>query len=371
MSETVAPEAAATEAAQAADTAAEAATQAAATTERATEALEQVAEQDGALDGAAALKEAATDQGGTFADIVTQLDALGFSVADTRFSLWTVLVVVLVIVGVIVAARMSNWLARKAIARFTGLDPSQKLLSEKLISIAIWALAFFIAIDILGVDLTALAVFSGAMGLAIGFGLQKTFGNLIAGIILLMDRSIKPGDVIAIADQAGNETFGQIRKIGIRAVSITTRDKREYLIPNENLMINQVENWSYSSREVRMQVPVSISYKCDIKQAEALMLEAAAACKRVLKKPEPSVWLKEFGESSINFAIHCWIVDPEEGVGNVRSEVLKKLWDLFQANGIEIPFPQRDLNLRDTPELREVIGALRDAQPGESPTKKN
>ena len=226
MSEAVAPETAATEAAQAADAAAEAATQAAATTERATEALERAAEDDGALDGAAALRETVAGQGDTWSDIVMQLDAIGFSVGDSRFSLWTLLVVVLVIVGVIVFARLGNWLARKIIARFTGLDPSQKLLSEKLLSIAIWALAFFVAIDILGIDLTALAVFSGAMGLAIGFGLQKTFGNLIAGIILLMDRSIKPGDVIAITDQAGNETFGQIRKIGIRAVSITTRDER-------------------------------------------------------------------------------------------------------------------------------------------------
>jgi small-conductance mechanosensitive channel len=348
VSAAVAPETAATQAA----------TEATATTERGTAALERAADKDGALDGAAALKEAATDQGGTFADIVTQLDVIGFTVADSRFSLWTLLVVVLVIVGVIVFARLGNWLARKIIARFTGLDPSQKLLSEKLLSIAIWALAFFVAIDILGVDLTALAVFSGAMGLAIGFGLQKTFGNLIAGIILLMDRSIKPGDVIAITDQAGNETFGQIRKIGIRAVSITTRDQREYLIPNENLMINQVENWSYSSREVRMQVPVGISYHCDIKKAEELMLEAAAACKRVLKKPAPSVWLKEYGDSSVNFMIHCWIVDPEEGVGNVRSEVLKKLWELFQENGIEIPFPQRDLNLRDNEQFQQLVAAI-------------
>lgn len=359
MSEAVPPpEAAATEAAQAADQAADAAREASATTERAAAALEEAEGGDGVIDGAASLKETVADQGGTIGDIVHQLDAIGFSVVDTRFSLWSLLVLVLVIIGVIVFARVATWAAKAILARFTGLDPSQQLLGQKLLSIAIWALAFFVAIDILGVDLTALAVFSGAMGLAIGFGLQKTFGNLIAGIILLMDRSIKPGDVIAITDQAGNETFGQIRKIGIRAVSITTRDQREYLIPNENLMINQVENWSYSSREVRMQVPVGISYQCDIKRAEELMLEAAASCKRVLKKPAPSVWLNEYGDSSVNFMIHCWIVDPEEGIGNVRSEVLKKLWDLFQENGIEIPFPQRDLNLRDNEQFRQLLAAI-------------
>ena len=313
---------------------------------------------DPVLEGAAALREAAAEKGGALADIVTRLDAIGFDIVDTRFSLWSVLLVVLVIVGVFAFARAGTWLAHKAFGRLKHLDASQKLLGEKLLSIVVWALAIFIAIDILGIDLTALAVFSGAMGLAIGFGLQKTFGNLIAGIILLMDRSIKPGDVIAITDQAGNETFGQIRKIGIRAVSITTRDEREYLIPNENLMINQVENWSYSSREVRMQIPVGVSYNCDIKKAEQLMLEAAASSKRVLKKPAPSVWLKEYGDSSVNFVIHCWIVDPEEGIGNVRSEVLKRLWDLFHDNGIEIPFPQRDLNLRDNEQFRQLVAAI-------------
>jgi small-conductance mechanosensitive channel len=336
----------------------EAATPPEATATQAPPPAEPTADGDPVLEGAASLRETVADQSGTVADIVNQLDAIGFTVADTRFSLWSALVVALVVVGVIVFARVATWLAHKILGRFTHLDASQKLLGEKLLSIAVWALAFFVAIDILGVDLTALAVFSGAFGLAIGFGLQKTFGNLIAGIILLMDRSIKPGDVIAITDQAGNETFGQIRKIGIRAVSITTRDEREYLIPNENLMINQVENWSYSSREVRMQVPVGISYQCDIGQAEALMLEAAASSKRVLKKPEPSVWLKEYGESSVNFVIHCWIVDPEEGVGNVRSEVLKRLWDLFKENGIEIPFPQRDLNLRDNEQFQQLVAAI-------------
>ena len=229
-----------------------------------------------------------------------------------------------------------------------------QLLVEKVITIIVWAAAFFLGIDLLGIDLTALAVFSGAFGLAIGFGLQKTFGNLIAGIILLMDRSIKPGDVIAVADLAGNESFGQIRKIGIRAVSVTTRDQREYLIPNENLMINQVENWSYSSKNVRMQVPVGVSYEADMKLAEELMLEAAKSCDRVLSAPPPTVWMSEYGDSSVNFVIHCWITDPEDGVGNVRSAVLKKLWWLFKDNGIEIPFPQRDLHIRGSDQLERL-----------------
>ncbi|QZH75429.1 MAG: mechanosensitive ion channel [Erythrobacter sp.] len=311
-----------------------------------------------AVAGAEALRDAMSESTPTVAGLIDRLDAFGFSVADTRFSLWTVLVLVLVVVGVFVFARLSTKLAKSGLRRATRLDSSQRLLAEKLLTVALWAFAILIGIDILGIDLTALAVFSGAFGLAIGFGLQKTFGNLIAGIILLMDKSIKPGDVIAIADQAGNETFGQIRKIGIRAVSITTRDEREYLIPNENLMINQVENWSYSSKKVRMQVHVGVAYGADMKLAQELMLEAARACKRVLDSPSPTVWMQAYGESSVDFAIHCWIEDPEMGVGNVRSEVLNNLWDLFQANRIEIPFPQRDLNLRDNEQFQQLVAAI-------------
>jgi len=311
-----------------------------------------------AVAGAGALRDVVADQSLTVASVVDRLDSWGFTVADTRFSVWTALVVVGVVVGVIVFARVGSKLAHGGLKRFTRLDIAQRLLGEKLLTVFVWALAIFIGIDLLGIDLTALAVFSGAFGLAIGFGLQKTFGNLIAGIILLMDRSIKPGDVIAIADQAGNETFGQIRKIGIRAVSVTTRDEREYLIPNENLMINQVENWSYSSRNVRMQVHVGVSYTCDMKLAQELMLQAAKASSRVLETPPPSVWMNEYGDSSVNFVIHCWITDPEMGVGNVRSDVLNRLWDLFEENSVEIPFPQRDLNLRDNEQFQQLVAAI-------------
>ena len=308
--------------------------------------------------GADAVKEAVSEKSETFGGIVESIDNLAFTAGSFSISMWDVLVVLLVLSVVFLTAHFGSRLAHSALSRVGKLGDAQKLLAEKLITLGVWAIAILIGIDILGIDLTAFAVFSGAFGLAIGFGLQKTFGNLIAGIILLMDKSIKPGDVIAIADQAGNETFGQIRKIGIRAVSITTRDQREYLIPNENLMVNQVENWSYSSRNVRMQVEVGVSYEADIALAEKLMLEAAQSAKRVLKTPPPTVWLKEYGDSSVNFIIHCWILDPEEGVGNVRSDVLKKLWWLLKENDIEIPFPQRDLNLKGNEEFREMIEAL-------------
>jgi len=290
--------------------------------------------------------------------VIATLDQWGFTVADTRFSVWTVLVAIVVVILALLLARLAIRAACWLLNRITTLDAGRRLLAQKLISIAIWIATFLLAIDIIGIDLTALAVFSGAFGLAIGFGLQKTFGNLLAGIILLMDKSIKPGDVIAVNDGITN-TVGQVKKIGIRAVSVTTRDKKEYLIPNENLMINQVENWSYSSRNVRMRIPVAIAYGCDIDLAEALMLQAAKDSKRVLDTPAPSVWLNRFGTDAIEFEILAWIQDPEEGLGNLRSDVLKRVWRLFNENGVQVPFPQRDLNLRDTPELRALIAAIR------------
>ena len=313
--------------------------------------LAETAPEETQVAAAEGIKEVVSSKSETVGSMVESLDSMALSMGDMRVSLFDVLIVSAVVLGVIAFAWFMSKLARRVVRRFTKLDDTQQLLAEKILTIVIWAAAFFLGIDLLGIDLTALAVFSGAFGLAIGFGLQKTFGNLIAGIILLMDKSIKPGDVIAVADLAGNETFGQIRKIGVRAVSVTTRDQREYLIPNENLMINQVENWSYSSKNVRMQVPVGVSYEADMNLAEQLMLEAAKSCDRILKAPPPTVWMSEYGDNSVNFIIHCWIQDPEDGVGNVRSAVLKKLWWLFKEHGVEIPFPQRDIHIRSSDQL--------------------
>lgn len=295
---------------------------------------------------------------GSLPEFFGWLDAIGFDAGEYRISLYRAAIVLIILVGVIVFARTGSMLAKRLFARITSLDAAQQLLGEKLVSIAVWIIAFLVGVDLLGINLTALTVFSGAFGLAIGFGLQKTFGNLIAGIILLMDRSIKPGDVIAVNDGSQN-TFGQVKKIGIRAVSVTTRDQKEYLIPNENLMVNQVENWSYSSKNVRIQVPVGVGYGSDLQVVEALLLDAAKSVKRVLNVPAPAVWLHGFGDSSVDFIIQCWINDPEEGLGNVRSEVLKAVWHLFKDQKIEIPFPQRDLNLRESAVLRDMIKALR------------
>jgi small-conductance mechanosensitive channel len=272
------------------------------------------------------------------------LDRVGFTAGSTRVSLLTVLQVLLTLIALYAVVKLLNRVVGHSIRRTSGLDATQQLLGQKLASVAILVAAFFIGIDLVGIDLTALAVFSGAFGLAVGFGLQKTFGNLIAGIILLMDRSIKPGDVIVVG-----ESFGHVTKIGVRAVSIVTRDGKEHLIPNENLMTQEVENWSYSSRDVRIHIPVGVAYDCDLPLAQKLMIQAATKADRVMRNRPPTVWLTAFGESSVDHEILVWISDPEQGVGSVRSEVLNRVWALFKEHGIEIPFPQRDLHVRNWP----------------------
>ncbi|MCW4461656.1 mechanosensitive ion channel [Sphingomonas sp. BT-65] len=282
---------------------------------------------------------------GGFNVITTTLDRIGVDVGSRRLSLLALVTVLVTAVALYAGARLANRVIGHSIGQARGFDPTQKLLFQKVASIIVVVVAFFFGIDLLGIDLTSFAVFSGAFGLAIGFGLQKTIGNLIAGIILLMDRSIKPGDVIVVGD-----SFGWVNKIGVRAVSVITRDGKEHLIPNENLMTQEVENWSFSDRNVRVRIPVAVGYETDLKLAQELMLKAAVDSPRVLTSPKPNVWLTSFGDYAVEHEILAWISDPEGGVGNVKSDVLNRLWDLFKANGIEIPVPRREIMVKSWPE---------------------
>ena len=276
--------------------------------------------------------------------LLQTLDRAAMTIGSRRISLLDVLNMMLVIAVLFALARLANRVLSHSIDRMTRLDMSQRTLVHKLAGIVVIVVAGLVGIDLLGIDLTALAVFSGALGLAVGFGLQKTVGNLLSGLILLMDRSVKPNDVIVVGD-----TFGQVTKIGVRAVSVVTRDGKEHLIPNEQLMVEPVENWSYSSRNVRIHIPVGIAYDTDLPLAQRLMIEAAMATERVLKTPAPTVWLRGFGESSVDHQILAWIEDPEAGVGNVQSDILNRVWHLFREHGIEIPFPQTDIHIRSLP----------------------
>ena len=284
------------------------------------------------------------DAVGGLKPLMQALDRIAYTIGSRRLSLLNLVQIAAALLALYVVVRFINRLAGAAIHRTTGLDPAQQLLAQKLVGILVLTVAFFVAIDLAGIDLTALAIFSGAFGLAVGFGLQKTFGNLFAGIILLWDRSIKPGDVIVVGD-----SFGTVNKIGVRAVSVITRDGKEHLIPNEELMTREVENWSYSNTNVRLHIPVGVAYDCDLPLAQQLMVQAASESRRVLNVPKPSVWLRAFGDNSVEHEILAWVGDPDAGIGSVQSEILNRLWQLFREHGIEVPFPQRDIRVKEWP----------------------
>lgn len=281
---------------------------------------------------------------GGLSPLSSGLENARLTAGTTSISLLDVIRAIAIVLLLLAVARALIGVTSRWIGTINGFDPSQRVLFQKVAQIAVVTVAIFLGIDILGIDLTALAVFSGAFGLAIGFGLQKTFGNLISGLILLMDRSIKPGDIIAVGD-----TFGWVNKIGVRAVSVLTRDGKEHLIPNERLMTEEVENWSYSSRDVRVHVGFSVRYESDLRLVQKLAVEAALEAPRVLAKPDAVCWIKSFGDSGVEFDLRIWIDDPEAGVGNIVSEVFLRIWDAFKANGISMPYPQRDIHVRSLP----------------------
>lgn len=229
------------------------------------------------------------------------------------------------------------------------LSPSQKVLFHKLAKISFIGIALLFGLNVVGIDFTAFAVFSGALGIGIGFGLQKVFANLMSGFILLMDKSIKPGDVIAVAD-----TYGWVNRLGARYVSILTRDGKEHLIPNETLITQPVENWTYTDDKIRIHIPIGVSYNSDVPLVKNLLLEVAQKNPRILKDPKPVCLISGFGDNSVDFEIRGWIKDPVNGISNVRSSVYGDIWKIFKENNIVIPFPQRDTNF-NMEQIKEII----------------
>ncbi|MGH6718399.1 MAG: mechanosensitive ion channel family protein, partial [Alphaproteobacteria bacterium] len=277
---------------------------------------------------------------GLLDEAVAFLDGLALQLGDLRLSVLVVIKGVVALVVLLWAASGLTRLAESRVRRATGMSPSMRVLIVKLTRMALFVVAVLVALSSVGIDLTAFAVFSGAVGVGIGFGLQKTVANLLSGVMLLLDRSIKPGDVIAVAG-----TYGWVTQLNSRYTSVVTRDGIEHLIPNEELIINRVENWSYSDSNIRLKIPIGIAYKSDVRKAMALCLEAAGEVARVVTEPESVCLLKGFGASSVDLELRISIVDPTNGITNVKSEVLLKIWDKFHAHGIEIPFPQRDVRL--------------------------
>ncbi len=284
--------------------------------------------------------------------VLEALDGMAVHMGDNRIS---ILVVGKLVLAVALLWVLALWLARlieSRIGQAAYVNASMKVALVKLSRFVLLVVAFLVALNMVGIDLTALAVFGGAVGVGLGFGLQRIASNFISGFIVLFDRSIRPGDVITIGDK-----FGWVQELHARYVVVKDRDGVERLIPNETLITNEVINWSYTDRNVRLKIPVSISYDNDPELALTLLMEAATANPRVLADPVPATRLMAFGDNGIELELRVWIQDPEAGLANVRSDINLAIWRAFKAAGIVIPYPQRDLHIR---------GGLEALKPGES-----
>jgi small-conductance mechanosensitive channel len=291
---------------------------------------------------------------GLLAPTMAALNGVALTLGDLRISVLTVVEAVLSLAVLLWIATVVGRVLERRITAASTLTPSLQVLIVKLLKIVLSVIAVLVALRAVGIDLTAFTVLTGAIGVGIGFGLQKIVSNFVSGIIILLDKSIKPGDVLVV----GN-TYGRVNSLGARFVSVITRDGSEFLIPNETLVTEHVVNWSYSSDQVRLKLPIGISYRCDVRRAIALCLEAAGEVERILKQPKPVCLLMGFGDSSVDIELRVWIQDPMSGVSNVKSEVLLLIWDRFHANGIELPFPQRDLHIKTPMEV--TMRALEEA----------
>jgi small-conductance mechanosensitive channel len=269
------------------------------------------------------------------------LDSLGVPVGDGRVSIMSAIqALVLLVILYWLASRLAAILSAR-INKLPSLNPSARLLIGKSVQVTLLATAILLALSSLGIPLGALAIFSGAVGLGIGFGLQKIFSNLVSGVILLLDRSIKPGDVITL-----DETYGRVNSLGMRFASVITRDGMEHLIPNEEFITTKVINWSFSDHAVRIKRAIGVDYSTDVPAAMELAAEAAMSVPRVLSSPAAKCLLRGFGDNSIDLEIRFWIADPGQGVNNVSSEVLLAIWKTFTENGVNFPFPQRDIHFK-------------------------
>jgi small-conductance mechanosensitive channel len=277
---------------------------------------------------------------GLMTETTDLLDRIAVQFGGVRLSL---LLVIKAAVTLAILATAARWMSAVVKARVEAIDdmsPSMKVLTEKMFQLVVYGAAIIIGLQSIGFDLTSITVLSGAIGLGIGFGLQKVVSNLISGLILLVDKSIKPGDVISLGD-----TFGWISELGARYVSVVTRDGREYLIPNEDLITGQVVNWSHSSELVRLDIYFGVSYQSDPHEVRRVASSAAAQVPRVVGSPAPVCHIVGFGESSIDFILRFWIKDPTGGLTNVRGAVYLAVWDAFKAAGVQIPYPRRDVQI--------------------------
>jgi small-conductance mechanosensitive channel len=272
------------------------------------------------------------------------MEGITFAAGKIKFSMFTLVKGLVVFTIFLKIAQSLAKHSEKIIQEKAQLTASIQILFTKVAKAVIYLALTLITLKSIGVDLMAFTVFSGTIGVALAFGLQKIFANLAAGITLLINKTIQEGDVIEIGD-----SFGWVTSLGARYVSVVTREGKEHLIPNEELISKTLINWSYSDKLVRLKIEIPIAINSDVRLAIELAQKAALEVPRILKTPQPECIMKGFGDSCIELETRVWINDPVNGIGPVKSEVLLLTWDNFKDAGIKFPYPRRDLAVKEMP----------------------
>lgn len=277
---------------------------------------------------------------GFLPDVIDMLESIALPIGKTPLNLWQMLQgLVTVAATLLIALWLSNTFEAR-LDRATNMDSSLRMVFVRLSRAFMVLIAVLIALPLVGIDLTTLSVFGGALGVGLGFGLQKIASNYVSGFILLLDHSIRIGDMISLGSDRG-----QVTRITTRFTVLRTLTGAEILMPNELLISSVVRNDSYTDRQVRVAIPVQVGYDSDLELVMRLLTDAASAHPRVLAEPAPGVLLIEFAESGINLELGCWITDPENGLGALRSDINLTIWQRFKENHINIPFPQREIRI--------------------------
>jgi small-conductance mechanosensitive channel len=284
---------------------------------------------------------------GWFSVMEQQLDAINLLPGKSHFTLWSLLKSLVVVIGFVLACSLIARAIEQRVMKLGGLALSTRVGISKFTHFFLVSFGLLLGINAAGVDTTVLTLLTGAIGIGLGFGLQAIASNFVSGFVLLLDKSIKPGDVISFTGLTGTSTdnFGWVQELRGRCVVVRDRDGVETLVPNQNLITSTVINWSYSDRKVRLKLPVRISYRDDPEQALQLLLRAVDGNARVLHDPAPVTRLMQFTDHGMDLELRFWIADPQNGVNNVRSEVNRRIWRLFRDAGITIPVAQHEVRL--------------------------
>jgi small-conductance mechanosensitive channel len=282
---------------------------------------------------------------GLLPEILALLDSIGFQIGNQRVSVLLIAQSILAFTASILAALWMASAFETRIMDARAMDINQRVILSKISRTILIVLGVLIALPMVGVDLTVLSVFGGALGVGLGLGLQKIASNYISGFIILLDRSLHIGDIVTVDNRKG-----EVTSLTTRYVVLKSDDGTEALIPNDTFITSAVISQTYSNRRLRLIVPLQISYSSPVDTAMSIMFNTAKKFQQVLFEPEPAVILKEFADSGIHLELIIWVEDPEGGVLRLRSDINREIWSEFQKNGIDIPFPQREVRLLGTPE---------------------